>query len=1005
MKNTFTLYLVVFVLCNALAFKAGAVCDATFTYSASPNGASYQFNANQQQQSGYTYYHSWWGINGTVQHGANVTANFSTSSVRNVCHSVSELDSLGNVLCSDTECAVINVVISPGCMPHFSINKTQTTPFDINFYSSIGDYTNLQLLWQFSDSTAILNVAAPLHHFNYTGYHTVTLVATDTVANCSDSAVLSIYIDTIIPCNLNLYFNTRQQSYLTPTVKFETTLTSVNLHYLWDFGDGNSSTQATPTHTFSFFGVKYVCLSVTDVSNGCTQSYCSTISVDTCSADIAKFQNSGQSLSYQSDLYANAEYILNATDIHANSFLWDFGDGTSESIILSPTHTYAHAGNYRVCFHIDVPGCAVQDYCDTVEAICRVSTVFSTQNTNTMEASFNANFVQGANYRYEWAFGDGAIASGNYPIHVYSQPGFYQTCLKVTDLATGCVDSNCRSLLLTEWNDTICGHLFVDSNLNGLQDGNEIPLQAATVNCRIFQGNVMLHATTDSAGYYELLVPRGTNLFITAGVGGVISYTLPLNFYYYEQFFTSPNQRQCGFDFGIVTNCAYIRGFVFGDADGNGLLNNGERVMQNQVVKVNNQRVVSSYFTYQALVPVGPVTASVDATGVYAGYNVLPAQRQINAATPGAVYQDNNFGINVPANYNDVRVDLIPNTPVNEFMEARYNMVVSNLGSNVANFKASIVSDNAFTFDYINYPDFAINNIGTRTTTWFGSLPAFSQQLYPAGYYITQPVVLNQDIYNTATVELQLDSDVALANNTDVCHQIVVGPFDPNNKMANESGRGLKGFIDNGQQLKYVINFQNTGTAPAINIVVSDILSSNLDVNSFRFIGSSHQCDTRIVGDTIYFRFSKILLPDSLHNEPESHGWVSFAINLKPNLPFLTHIDNTAAIYFDHNEPVLTNTTHHMIGVPMAIDAIANDGVLVATPNPFTSQLSIKLSGVPEQNYRYEVMDIWGRKTLDGQLPANNTVTINRGNVAAGTYIVVITDKSGVVSRVKVVAQ
>jgi hypothetical protein len=61
------------------------------------------------------------------------------------------------------------------------------------------------------------------------------------------------------------------------------------------------------------------------------------------------------------------------------------------------------------------------------------------------------------------------------------------------------------------------------------------------------------------------------------------------------------------------------------------------------------------------------------------------------------------------------------------------------------------------------------------------------------------------------------------------------------------------------------------------------------------------------------FLFPNILLPDSNTNEVASHGFIQYSVKLNAGLPEGTLISNRADIYFDFNQPVLTNTVHSRI--------------------------------------------------------------------------------------------
>ncbi len=106
-----------------------------------------------------------------------------------------------------------------------------------------------------------------------------------------------------------------------------------------------------------------------------------------------------------------------------------------------------------------------------------------------------------------------------------------------------------------------------------------------------------------------------------------------------------------------------------------------------------------------------------------------------------------------------------------------------------------------------------------------------------------------------------------------------------------------------------------TGNAPAFNVRIEDQIDiSKLDLNSFAPIAASHSYSTIVTPDgMVQFVFDNILLPDSVHDEPNSHGWVVYRIRAFDSLLPNDVIENTAAIYFDDNEPVITNTYAHTI--------------------------------------------------------------------------------------------
>lgn len=143
---------------------------------------------------------------------------------------------------------------------------------------------------------------------------------------------------------------------------------------------------------------------------------------------------------------------------------------------------------------------------------------------------------------------------------------------------------------------------------------------------------------------------------------------------------------------------------------------------------------------------------------------------------------------------------------------------------------------------------------------------------------------------------------------------VATGSFDPNDKQGFPLGYATEHFIKKNIALEYLIRFQNTGTDTAFTVVVRDTLAPSLDLTALRPGASSHPYEYEVYGEGILqFTFRDIMLPDSNVNEPGSHGFISFEVPQKSDLQPLTIIENKAGIYFDFNDPVITNKTMHTI--------------------------------------------------------------------------------------------
>lgn len=253
--------------------------------------------------------------------------------------------------------------------------------------------------------------------------------------------------------------------------------------------------------------------------------------------------------------------------------------------------------------------------------------------------------------------------------------------------------------------------------------------------------------------------------------------------------------------------------------------------------------------------------------------------------------------------------------------------------------------------------------------------------------------VINQPLTNTATVNCPV-TDNTPGDNTFILTQNVVGSFDPNSKSANVK-EVVYGNGSNPSFISYTVNFQNTGNYPATFVIISDTLDSQLDLSSFLILNASHAYAYEINNRVLKVTFSNINLPDSNSNEPQSHGFISYAIKPLTGLNIGVHILNTAYIYFDFNTPVVTNTVDlPVVLVPTGISVIKSQGGLTITPNPFADHFIINFD---EAALDLMIADMYGRTILSENISAKNSsaLKIKTSSWPKGLYVVTIKQLSG----------
>lgn len=199
----------------------------------------------------------------------------------------------------------------------------------------------------------------------------------------------------------------------------------------------------------------------------------------------------------------------------------------------------------------------------------------------------------------------------------------------------------------------------------------------------------------------------------------------------------------------------------------------------------------------------------------------------------------------------------------------------------------------------------------------------------------------------------------------------VIGAYDPNDKLGWPKGYGAQHYIEPNTAIEYRIRFQNTGTDTAFMVVIRDTLSPFLDPVSLRAGAASHNYEFDLEGDAVaIFRFENILLPDSNVNEALSHGFVNFRISQKPDVALESVIENEAAIYFDFNEPVITNPVFHTVGrnfieVSTDVHELPEGlGALLAYPNPSAGAVTFEIPSAQPVKATFVLYDSFGRLVL-----------------------------------------
>ena len=249
-------------------------------------------------------------------------------------------------------------------------------------------------------------------------------------------------------------------------------------------------------------------------------------------------------------------------------------------------------------------------------------------------------------------------------------------------------------------------------------------------------------------------------------------------------------------------------------------------------------------------------------------------------------------------------------------------LTINNNGTTNPNGIVSLTLDGQLTYVSSNpMADSVVNNVVYWT---YSTLNYFEQNSFEV--IVTQPDF--NSLGDTLNYEMNVFADNNAYVNTESFSNILLCAYDPNDKNVYPKGTGTDGYIDANQPLKYTVRFQNTGNAPATNVIVTDQLDSNLDWNSLAVVSYSHNVSTEIKPNgQVEFKFLNIMLVDSSVSYTASQGYIVYSINPIAGLIPGDEIENTANIYFDFNPEVVTNTVNNSVICPIPQISF-NNGVL-----------------------------------------------------------------------------
>lgn len=338
--------------------------------------------------------------------------------------------------CSNTYFFPDTICVTGAVSDFVADNESGCSPHTVNFTNSASAQNGslVGYSWDFGNGNTSTD-PNPSHTFTEVGFHRVGLTVT-TDNGCEEELVMDslIFVDKIEPFFIPQVSDCSSQSvdFANATTSFEN-----NLTYLWDFGDGNTSSDTNPSHSYSSTGDYTVCLTATNPS-GCSEQICDNVNFQPLSAEFSA-DNTYKSC-------PEPPLVSNFTDLSTNatSWFWDFGDNAS-STLQNPSHSYSETGYYTVCLTVTSELGCTDTECKTdyiiVDGPSGTFTADVTSGCADLEVQF---IVESQNaFKYTFDFGDGfvvdSLATGDSDTitYTYTNDGTYSPLVLIEDVS-GC---------------------------------------------------------------------------------------------------------------------------------------------------------------------------------------------------------------------------------------------------------------------------------------------------------------------------------------------------------------------------------------------------------------------------------------------------------------------------------------------------------------------------------------------------------------------------------------
>ena len=428
----------------------------------------------------------------------------------------------------------------------------------------------------------------------------------------------------------------------------------------------------------------------------------------------------------------------------------------------------------------------------------------------------------------------------------------------------------------------------------------------------------------------------------------------------------------------------FVSGKVFIDSNSNGVLDQGESGLPSYPVEVGGQTIYTGQDgTYSRSIAAGVHSISVEPLINYWAFE--PNHIEIATDTIGLYVGGLNFAVVPVEPTQDLSVSVSSTLPPRPGFLYQQYITVTNIGT--------VTTDGELVFTIDSELDTV--NISSEITAGAGDTLIWDFESVAPLSSIS--IVLNTLVPETATLgdstscfyEVRtLGEDESPMDNEQFFTEEIVGSYDPNDKLCDLEAAESVEQVHEG--LTYTIRFQNTGTYFAQDVRIVDTISPLLDFNSIQTLGASHEFFVERESDNVIkWVFPSIFLPDSASDFDGSQGFVTFTALPSEEYDWWGLIENSAAIYFDFNEPIITDVVGtYVLYSNVEEHEVKNEWLI--WPNPTNGGFFIKVKESMTKPDYLEMFDLAGSLVLSQHYDKGY---VDVSNLSAGTYLIRITGK------------